>query len=162
MIFEIDVSGKDLLSKNYTICIANKDSLIRGFKFDNELVNSICSRYGQNLYKYSKSKKGKSGLKVRIYCIVLYYLIKSLNLKGEISLNLCRDFTGRDDDIKKSLKYFVEEVLGLRLNDQIYFVQLSNDSNAHRYSYLMRHDTKNQMPNYVKISLEDLERWLKR
>ena len=38
MDFEIDVSGEDLLNKNYTICIANKDSIIKGFKFSEELV----------------------------------------------------------------------------------------------------------------------------
>jgi hypothetical protein len=39
MDWDIDVSGEDLLSKNYTICIADKDSTIRGFKFDEEIVN---------------------------------------------------------------------------------------------------------------------------
>jgi len=33
MEFDIDVSGDDLLSRDYTICIADRDSIIRGFKF---------------------------------------------------------------------------------------------------------------------------------
>ena len=57
MEFDIDVSGKDLLSKDYTICIANKDSLIRGFKLNEELVNILSSKYGQELYQYKKSNK---------------------------------------------------------------------------------------------------------
>jgi hypothetical protein len=36
IIFEIDVSGEDLLQKDYTVCIANKDSIIKGFKFGDE------------------------------------------------------------------------------------------------------------------------------
>ena len=36
--FEIDVSGEDLLSKNYVICIANRDGIIKGFKFKENLV----------------------------------------------------------------------------------------------------------------------------
>ncbi len=34
MNFEIDVSGKDIFSKNYTIVVADKNKLIKGFKFD--------------------------------------------------------------------------------------------------------------------------------
>ena len=160
MEFEIDISGNDLLSKNYTICIANKDSLIKGFKFDDKLVKSLCSRYGQGIYKYSKSKKGKSFFKIRIYCIVIFYLFKSLNIRGEISVNICRDFNGRENDIKKTLKYFLETELKMNLNERIYFGKLSQESNAHRYSFLMRHDNKNQMKTYIKLSLEDIEKWL--
>ena len=58
--FEIDVSGEDLLSKNYTICAADKDSVIKGFKFNEKLTNLLSSRYGQGLYKYHKSQKGKA------------------------------------------------------------------------------------------------------
>ncbi len=34
MIFDIDVSGGDLLNKDYVICIANRDGIIKGFKFN--------------------------------------------------------------------------------------------------------------------------------
>ena len=160
MEFEIDISGNDLLSKNYTICIANKDRLIKVFKFDDKLVKSLCSRYGQGIYKYSKSKKGKALFKIRLYCIVIFYLFKSLNLKEEISVNLCRDFSGRENDIKETLKYFLGTELKINLNERIYFGKLSQESNAHRYSFLMRHDNKNQMKTYIKLSLEDIEKWL--
>lgn len=162
MNFEIDVSGGDLLSKDYTICVANKDSLIRGFKFNWQLVDTLSSRYKQGLYRYAQSKKGKSNFKVRLYCIVIFYLIKAMNLKGDMSLTICRDFTGREDDIKKNLKFFLETYLKLNLDDQIYFSKLSTDSNAHKYAYLIRHDTKNQMKNYVNIDLKDIEIWLKK
>ena|SRR3989339_1282494 len=162
MEFEIDVSGNDILSKDYTICIANKDSIIKGFKFNQNFLNILVSRYGQGFYRYQKSKKGKANFKVRLYCIIIYYLFKSINLAGEISLNLCRDFTGKDDDIRKALKYFLEGELKLILRDRIYFVKLSKESNAHHYSYLMRHDNKNQMKTYVNITLGDIEIWLKK
>jgi hypothetical protein len=76
MIFEVDVSGGDLLSKDYVICVANKDGLIKGFKVNNELINILSSRFGKEFYKYKKSKKDKSTFKVRIYCIVIYHLFK--------------------------------------------------------------------------------------
>ncbi|MEK6827226.1 MAG: hypothetical protein AABX99_01960 [Nanoarchaeota archaeon] len=162
MKFEIDVSGEDLLNKDYTICVANKDGIIKGFKFDEKLIKDLNSRFGQNLYKYPKSKKGKSDLKVRIYCVVIYYLFKSLKLSEEISLTICRDFTGREDDIRKSLIYFLEKELKLKINERIYFDKLSKESNAHHYSYLMRFDNKDKMKTYLKLSLEDIEKWLKK
>jgi hypothetical protein len=160
-VFDIDVSGKDLLSKNYTICIANKEKLIRGFKFEEGLINTLCSRFGQNQYRYLKSKKGKINLKVRIYCIIIYYLFKSLNLEGEISLNICRDFIGKETDIRENLKFFLEKNLGLVIDKRFYFAKLLENSNAHKYSFLMRHDTKNILETYVKVNLEDIEKWLK-
>jgi len=162
MNFEIDVSGEDLLEKDYTICIANKDGIIKGFKFSNDLVNILSSRYGQGIYKkYSKSQKGKATFKIRLYCIIVHYLIKSLKTK-DISLTLCRDFQGREEDIKRNLNFFIKEIIGLKLDDRIYFDKLSQNSNAHKYAYLMRKDTKNKMSTYIKISLEDLEKWLKK
>jgi len=158
--FEIDVSGSDLLSKDYTICIANKDSFIHGFKLSEELINILSSKYGQGLYRYNKSKKGKSDFKVRLYCAVIYYIFRSSKISGEISLKVCRDFPGKEGDIKENLKMFLERGLGLILQDRLYFGKLTTNSNAHRYAYLMRQDTKNQMPNYIKISLEELEKWL--
>jgi len=88
MEFDIDVSGKDILSKNYVICIASKDGkLIKGFKFNNKLVQIIASKYGQELYKYKKSVQGKVNLQIRIYSIVIYYLFKSIKIKN-VSLNI--------------------------------------------------------------------------
>lgn len=163
MIFEIDVSGGDLLSRNYTICIANKEGIIKGFKFDEDLIKVLSARYGQGFYKYGKSKKGKSLFKIRIYCIVIYYLFKSFKQKGDLSLVICRDFTGKENenDIRKTLKFFLNNKLEYNLGDKIYFTNLGRESNAHKYSFLMRHDKKNKMDIYVKINLEDIEKWLK-
>jgi len=161
-IFDIDVSGEDLLKKDYTICIADKNSFIQGFKFSEELISILSSKYGQNIYRYSKSKKGKSDLKVRIYCVIIYNILKSMNISEEISLNICRDFNRREEDIKINLKFFLENKVKLKIEDRFYFQKLDKNSNAHKYSYLMRFDTKNQMKNYVKINLEDIEKWLKK
>jgi hypothetical protein len=128
--FDIDVSGEDLLSKDYSICVADQNSNIRGFKFSEKFVKDLCSRYGQGFYRYRKSKKGKANFKIRLYCISIYYLFKSLNISEGISLNIC-------------------------------FVKLSKNSNAHKYSFLMRKDKKNKMSIYVNVKLEDFEKWLK-
>jgi hypothetical protein len=156
--FEIDVSGEDLLSKNYTICVANKKSIIKGFKFNEELINILSSRYGQGLYKYHKSQKGKALFKIRLYCIIIYYLFQSMRLSGEVSLAICRDFSGREKEIKENLFIFLEKNLGL--TTRIHFGKLSPDSNAHKYAYMMRIDSKNKMNTYVKINLEEIEKWL--
>ncbi len=161
MEFEIDISGEDLLSKNYTICIADRNGLIKGFKFNEGFIKILSSRYGQGLYKYVKSQKGKALLKVRIYSIIIYYLFKSIKINEEISLNICRDFQGRETDIKENLRFFLSKLLSLNIN-KIYFMKLDENSNAHHYAYLMRKDNKNKMKTYVKIKLEEIEKFLKK
>jgi hypothetical protein len=160
-IFEIDVSGEDILSKDYTICVSNKDNLIKGFKFTEELVNVLSSKYGQGIYRYKKSRANKTTFKVRLYCIVIYHLFKCLKIEGEISLNICRDFFGKEQDIKQNLKLFLERYLKLTIGDRFYFVKLSPESNAHKYAALMRMDSKNKMSTFIKINLEEFEEWLK-
>jgi hypothetical protein len=160
MKFEVDVSGEDIFNKDYVICIANKDGIIKGYKISAGVGSIINSRHGQGLYRYDKSKSGKSLLKIRVYSIIIYCLFKSLNLKGELELNLCKDFSGREQDINSNLNYFLGERLGLSV--KINFVKLDKDSNAHRYAYLMRKDTKNKLNAYVEISLEDVEQFLKK
>jgi len=162
MIFEIDVSGEDLLSKNYVICIADKNSLIKGFKFDEEIIRVLSSKYGQGLYRYKKSKKDKANFKVRLYSIVIYYLFKSINPKRDISLTICRDFEGKENDIRENLRFFLDKKLNIRLNSNIHFGKLDKNSNADKYAYLMRKDVKNKMNTYVKIELKDFEKWLKK
>jgi hypothetical protein len=162
MRFEIDVSGEDLLEKDYTICIANNDGIIKGFKFSNELVNILSSKYGQGIYKkYAKSQKGKATFKIRLYCIIIYYLINSLKIK-DFSLTLCRDFQGREKGIIENLTFLLKKNLNLDIHNKILFDKLSNDSNAHKYAYLMRKDNKNKMNTYINLDLEDFERWLKK
>jgi len=161
MEFEIDVSGNDLLSKNYTICVANKDGIIKGFKFSEKLVKDLSSRYGQHMYRYKKSKKDKASFKVRLYSIAIYHLFKSLKIKKNISLNICRDFQGRENDIRENLKFLLIKKLGLNM-DNIHFTKLDKGSNADKYAFLMREDAKNKMNTYVKIELDAFEKWLKK
>ena len=161
MEFDIDVSGEDVFSKNFTICIANKDSIIKGYKLSSEIINIISSRYGHGFYKYKKSDKGRSLFKVRTYCIIIYYLFKSIQIKNGIRLNICRDFDGKENDIKSNLSFFLGNLLNIKIESLI-FCRLGEGSNAHRYSYLMRKDDKNQMKTYVNIKLEDIEKFLKK
>lgn len=159
MIFEIDVSGEDLFSKDYSIVLADKNDLIKGFKFDERLIKILKSRYGEGKYRYKKSRHSGSLLKVRIYCIVIYNLFKSLNIKNkEIILEICRDFQGHEREITSQLKYFLEDKLGLRIG--IRYLTLPKGSNADKYATLMRMDTKNKMNEYVKIELKDIEKYL--
>jgi len=158
-IFDIDVSGEDLLSKDYTICIADKNDTIKGFKFSDKLVKDLSSRYGQGFYRYEKSKKGKANFKIRLYCVAVYYLIKSLNLSEKVSLNICRDFDGKENDIKENLKAIFGKG-NLLFPKSIYFCRLPDDSNAHKYSFLMRKDRKNKISTYISIKLDEFERWL--
>jgi hypothetical protein len=161
MEFDIDVSGEDILTPDYTICIASQDSLIKGFKFSQDYVKILHSRFGQGLYRYEKSHKGKAQLKIRIYCTIIYYLFKSMNIRNTITLNICRDFDGKERDIENNLNFLLKEKLGLHIEKYI-FRKLDDKSHAHRYSYLMRKDTRNQLKTYVSIKPEDIEKFLRK
>lgn len=162
MNFEIDVSGKDLLTPNYTICVANTRGIIKGFKFSHKDVEVLNSRFGQGLYnRYKKSKKSKSSFKVRIYCVVIYYLFKSIKISSPIALNICRDFDNRFYDIKSNLNFFLSNRLGIKI-ENINFCRLDKDSDAHKYACLMGRDTRNQLKTYVKIGLSEIEEYLKK
>ncbi len=160
MEFDIDVSGEDILSKDFVICIANSNNLIKGYKFDSDIIKILNSRYGQGFYRYQKSKKGKSLFKVRLYSIIVYYLFKDININDHVSLHICRDFDGKETDIKVNFKYFLETLLGIKIDEKFYFGRLDVKSNAHRYASLMRMDTKNQLKTYVNITLEEIEKFI--
>ena len=42
------------------------------------------------------------------------------------------------------------------------YQRLANDSHAHIYANMMRRDIKNLLKTYVNISLEDIEKFLKK
>lgn len=160
MEFDIDVSGEDLLSRDYTVCIANKGDIIKGFKISQDFISTINSKYGQGIYRYHKSKNGRALLKVRIYSIVIYHIFKSIKISSPLVLNICRDFNGREADIKSNLEYFLGKLLTLKID--IKFGKLSHESNAHKYAYLMRKDTRNQLKTYVNVKQDEIEKFLKK
>jgi len=161
MNFEIDVSGEDILSKNYTIVVADKNDLIKGFKFDEKLIKTLRSHHIEGRYRYITSRHGKSLLKVRLYCIIIYYLFRAIKTKEKkVNIEICRDFHGHEREITSQLKYFLETKLGFKIN--IRYLKLPKGCNADKYSSLMRRDTKNKIEGYEKISLEDIEKYLKK
>ena len=80
---------------------------------------------------------------------------------GFLSLTICRDFKGRTNEISQNLKHFLEINLEIKIGKPL-FQRLSNSSHAHIYANMMRRDTKNQLRTYVNISLEDIEKFLKK
>jgi hypothetical protein len=159
--FDIDVSGEDLLSEDYTICIADKNNVIVGYKFDEETIKILKARQGDKRYKYGLSKQWKVYFKVRLYCTVIYYLFNNIKDKIEgkdLILNICKDFQGHEKDITSNLLFMLRDKLGLKFN--IRYLRLPKESNADKYAGLMREDTKNQMRTYVRILLKELEEFL--
>ncbi|MBU1199875.1 MAG: hypothetical protein KKF46_04050 [Nanoarchaeota archaeon] len=163
MKFEIDVSGSDIFDEDFTICIANKNEekhIIKGFRFNTELItNKLVKNWNENKYKYDPSKKGV--FKARLYSIVVYYLFKSIPQQKFLSLTICRDFCGHENDINQTLKHLLENVLKTTIGKPRH-QKLPNSSNAHWYAYLIRKDNANQLPNHVDISIEEIEKYLKK
>ncbi|MBU2100815.1 hypothetical protein KKB11_06290 [Candidatus Micrarchaeota archaeon] len=83
MIFEIDVSGSDIFDKDTVIMVAerNNEHRMLGFKMTQNIKQTILTRYGQRLYRYSKSPNGKAKMKVRFYCAVIYLIFRELQKK---------------------------------------------------------------------------------
>lgn len=158
--FDIDVSGEDIFSRNYTVCVADRGNIIKGFKIRKEFIRTINSRYVQCLYRYKRSKKARTLLKIRIYSIIIFNIFKEIKPKNEIKLNICRDFNGREEDIKSNLNYFLKDLLKLNVRE-FSFNRLPSDSIAHRYAYLMSKDTKNKLKTYINISIPEFETFLK-
>ncbi len=119
----------------------------------------MLSRYGEGKYRYKKSGNGKSLLKIRIYCIIVYYLFKNINPLSNINLEICRDFQGHEREITSNLKYFLEDKLKLKIS--IRYSKLPKGSNADKYAYLMRKDKKNLIKGYIKINIKNIEKYLK-
>lgn len=164
MKFEIDVSGYDMFNDTYVICMAREDGeVIKGFKFTKDLINKLMSNWKENKYRYEYNQfETKRGIfKVRVYSIIIYYLFKSIEKPDFLSLTICRDFKGRINEITQSLKYFLEDILKIKTGKPL-FQKLPNSSHAHVYANMMRRDNKNQFKTYVDISLEDIEKFLKK
>ena len=168
MKFEVDVSGSDLFKPKYAICITSKEtidgkSIIKGFRFSKETRETLISRWKENKYRYSwyESEKKRGLFKVRIYCIVLYYLFKSLDIKEQISLTICRDVSGREATITQNLKFLLEEKGGMKIGKPLY-QRLPASSLAHWYAGMVANDSENRLDTHVDITLEDIERFLKK
>jgi len=164
MEFEIDICGNDILEKDYTIVVADKNNLINGFKFNEKIIKIINSRRGEGRYRYKLSRSGKSLFRVRLYCIIIYNIFKEIRKKGvnnEIELKICRDFNGHEREITSQITYFLEKKLKFKIINLIY-LKLPKYSNADRYAYLMKKDRKNKMKTYITIDLETIEKYLRK
>ena len=163
MKFDIDVSGSDIFDEDFTICIANKDEeehIIRGFRFKKELItNKLVKNWKEGKYRYDSLKRGV--FKVRLYSIVIYYLFKSIPQQKILSLTICRDFCGHENNINQNLKHLLETVLKTKIGKPRH-QKLPNSSNAHGYAQLIRKDHANQLPNHVDIPIEEIEKYLKK
>lgn len=168
MKFEIDVSGDDLFNPKYTICIASKNEIdgkgiIKGVRIDEEIKKTLIKRWKENKYRYyyNKNEKKRGLFKVRIYCIIIYYLFKSLNIKEKISLTICRDFPGRESTISQNLKFLLGKIGEIKIGVPL-FQKLPHSSLAHWYAMMMSKDSENRLDTYVNITLEDIEKFLKK
>lgn len=72
MKFEIYVSGDDIFNEGYVICIAGENGIIKWFKFEKELIDTIISNWQTKRYGYETSDKGRVFFKVKLYCVILH------------------------------------------------------------------------------------------
>ncbi|OIO64229.1 hypothetical protein COY28_02355 [Candidatus Woesearchaeota archaeon CG_4_10_14_0_2_um_filter_57_5] len=157
MRIEVDVSGEDILSVHYSICVADETGAIRGYKMSQDTAATLSRRHSQECYRYRNTLKGTANLRVRLYVIIAAKLINNLK-HGPIHLALCNDFDGRQSDIRSSLPDLLIESTIQSIN----FTQLKKDSLAHQYAYLMRKDRQDHLQFYLPLSLDEIEKHLKK
>lgn len=164
MDFEIDVSGSDIFAHGYTIVVAEAGNGRRmlAHKFADAVVQVLRARHGQGEYRYPNSKRGKSDLKIRLYCVAIYYLFKELKRRHKFkdaNLDVCRDFSGNEADIKQSLQHLLGSRLGLRIN--VNFVKLPKGSIADKYSSAIRRDKSNRLKKFcLELGVSEFEAFL--
>ena len=162
-IFEIDVSGQDILDEGYTLVVAeNKSSgLLLGFKMQNSVISQITYSWRAGTYRYANSKKGKTNLRVRLYCIIIYKIfceLRKVVVGRKILLEICRDFDGKEEQIKQNLLFFLGK---LELEPEFVFAKLSKESIADKYAYLLSKDTQNKFKDLlVEIKPKEFEELL--
>ncbi len=163
--FEVDVSGPDIFEKDYTVMVAEtgKSGVILGHKFSDKNRKIIRAKHGQRQYRYAVSKKGKANLRVRLYCITIYCIFRELKKRHglkKVNLDVCRDFSGNEAQIKINLNHFTGKLLKIDIRMQ--FVALPKEAAADKYAFLVRHDKLNKLAKLcVPIKLEEFERFLK-
>ena len=137
--------------------------MIKGWRIDKEIKKTLIINWKENKYryKYNKNEKKRGLFKVRIYCTILYYIFKSLKLSDKISLTICRDFPGRESTIAQNLKYLLEDMGGMKIGTPLY-QKLPASSPAHWYARMMATDSENRLDTYINLTLEDIEKFLKK
>jgi len=161
MKIEIDVSGEDIFNHDYVICISDGIGNIMGFKFNVDLVNKLNKNWRDG--KYNRFPWGSLGkFKVRIYRVVLRYLLRSLfkkNKDKEVTVQFCRDFPSHEKGIAQSIQHRVVNIHKRDLK-RIFCEKLPKNSDAHGYAFIMHKDKYNYLNCYTKISLKDIEHGL--
>lgn len=163
MHLEIDVSGHDIFSENYAICLSAGDGRVKGFKFDGELIRELKKNWKNGKYdKYPYQQQNQGAFKTRIYCVIgkllLGELFNGFNDKV-VGVHFCGDFPGHEDTIKASLNHCITHI-HKKQTSKVHCARLPSGSDAHRYAKMMHQDIYRHLGIYVNISLGQIEPYL--
>lgn len=162
MKIEIDVSGNDVFHENYSICVSDVVGNIIGFKFPQDLIDKLKENWKNGKYNKCPYSLNQGKFKVRIYRVVLRYLLKELfkrNKDKDIVVQFCRDFPSHEKGISQSLSHRIINIHKRNLK-RIYCFKLPKDSDAHLYAKMMYNDRYNYLTCYAKINLKYIEHGL--
>jgi len=162
MKIEVDVSGADIFHEDYAICVSDCTGNIEGFKFSQDLIDELKKNWEKGEYAKCPYSPNEGKFKVRIYRVVLRYLLKELfkkNKDNEVIVQFCRDFPSHEKGISQSLTHRIVKIHKRNLK-KIFCAKLPKSSDAHCYALMMHNDKYNHLTCYTNISLKDIEHGL--
>ncbi len=163
MEFEIDMCGCDLFENgtNYgsVICISDYNGMIRGFQFNQEIVDNLKANWQKGKYFCRPSKRGLGFFKAMVYSAIISGLFESIENPVKVDLEICRDFCYHENNIAQRLKKLLKKKVGILVNS-IRIHTLPAGCDVDNYAYLMFRDKYNLLPIYVDLSLENIEKFL--
>lgn len=158
MLFQIDMSGCDLLRENSVIGLSDCKGVIRGFQITQSIIDKLLTNWQSGKYFCRYSKRGLGFFKAMVYSSVICCLLESIGKPGEVELEICRDLRFHENNIRQRLNKLLRKKLGIKVNS-IIFKNLRG-SDVDNYAYLMFRDNYNLLPTYVNLCPEDIEKFL--
>lgn len=155
---DIDVSGKDILNRNFSICIVLNDKYKYGYRFEHNTQEVLKFGYKSGKYRL-KVVRGSKNLKVRLYSAVVSLLLNELCLRVKVNKNyeifLCNDLDGYFNAIRQFLR---DNTTFKDVIDYIYLTRHPKDSVIQKTVKALSKGIKDDiiLPNIKITDIENL------
>lgn len=153
-LYEIDVTGDDLLKKGYGIIVLYNNKYAYGYRLPSDLQKNIRKYHNEGRYGLKTTKI----LKPRAYCAILINILIKISTEhqtetSQFKLNICNDFDGHKSDIiqilrnETKIKMIFEEITA----DNYSFVKHPKKSKIQKYALRLY---RGESDNLTKLKID--------